>query len=205
MRLDFDIDGTSNSVYEVNIESEPSGPDNTFENAFYAKSTLLENELPARNNLNVEKSRFWKIVNHHRKNKVGEPVGYKFMGGDNCIPFASKNAYWRQRAGFVDHHVWVTPFDENEMYGAGNFPNQNKGGDGLSQWTMANRNIKDTDIVFWYTMGHTHIPRPEDYPVMPTAYLGFLIKPVGFFDENPANDVPPSVKKEMSSAGACCH
>jgi len=207
VRLDFDIDGTSNSVYEVNIESEPSGKDNAYENAFYAKSVLLENELQAGNNLSLEKSRFWKIVNHDRKNHTGEPVGYKFMGGDNCIPFASPNAYWRKRAGFVNHHVWVTPFNENEKYGAGDFPNQSKGGDGLSQWTMANRNIKDTDIVFWYTMGHTHIPRPEDYPVMPTAYIGFLLKPAGFFDENPANDVPPSTKKENThgSSGACCH
>jgi hypothetical protein len=30
----------------------------------------------------------------------------------------------------------------------------------------------------------THIPRPEDYPVMPMAYIGF-------FNEHPANDVPP--------------
>jgi primary-amine oxidase len=27
---------------------------------------------------------------------------------------------------------------------------------------------------------------------MPTAYIGFLLKPNGFFDENPANDVPQS-------------
>jgi primary-amine oxidase len=50
-------------------------------------------------------------------------------------------------------------------------------------------------------MGHTHIPRPEDYPVMPTAYIGFLLKPAGFFNMNPANDLPPSAKQEKS----CCH
>lgn len=38
----------------------------------------------------------------------------------------------------------------------------------------------------------SHVPRPEDYPVMPTAYIGFLLKSSGFFDQNPANDVPPS-------------
>jgi primary-amine oxidase len=56
-------------------------------------------------------------------------------------------------------------------------------------------------VVFWYTFGHTHIPRPEDYPVMPTAYIGFLLKPNGFFDENPANDVPPSAPAGEKS---CC-
>src|SRR5882724_1560546 len=187
-RCDFDLDGEENAVYEVNIVADDTGEGNLFENAFYAKSTLLETELQARSNLKLETARYWKIVNHKRKNRVGEPVAYKFMAGDNCIPFASKNAYWRKRAGFVENHVWVTPFNEQENFAAGNFPNQSQGGDGLIRWTQKDRAIRDRDIVFWYTMGHTHIPRPEDYPVMPVAYIGFLLKPLGFFDENPAND-----------------
>ena len=62
----------------------------------------------------------------------------------------------------------------------------------LPRASAPDREIENTDAVFWYTFGHTHIPRPEDCPVMPTAYIGFLLKPNGFFDENPANDVPPS-------------
>ncbi len=205
VRCDFDLDGTENSVYEVNVVSEELGADNPYENAFYAKPTLLENELQARSNLNLETARYWKIVNHNRKNHVGEPVAYKFMAGDNCVPFASKNAYWRKRAGFVENHVWVTPYNEKELFAAGDYPNQSQGGDGLIQWTQQNRPIKDTDVVFWYTMGHTHIPRPEDYPVMPTAYIGFLLKPVGFFNENPANDVPPAPSKKSVSGNSCCH
>jgi primary-amine oxidase len=37
---------------------------------------------------------------------------------------------------------------------------------------------------------------------MPTAYIGFLLKPNGFFDQNPANDVPPS-KQEMQACKHC--
>ncbi len=69
------------------------------------------------------------------------------------------------------NHVWVTPFREDEKYGAGNYPNQSDGGDGLIRWTAEDRAIQSTDVVLWYTMGHTHLPRPEDYPVMPTAYI----------------------------------
>jgi primary-amine oxidase len=205
VRCDFDLDGEENAVYEVNIVADDNGEGNPFENAFYAKSTLLETELQARSNLNLETARYWKIVNHKRKNRVGEPVAYKFMAGDNCIPFASKNAYWRKRAGFVENHVWVTPFNELENFAAGNYPNQSQGGDGLIRWTKKDRAIQDQDIVFWYTMGHTHIPRPEDYPVMPVAYLGFLLKPFGFFDENPANDIPPSSSKAALNDKSCCH
>ena len=71
------------------------------------------------------------------------------------------------------------------------------------KWTEQNRSIESTDVVLWYTFGHTHIPRPEDYPVMPTATIGFLLKPQGFFALNPANDVPPSPKK--LAAEKCCH
>jgi primary-amine oxidase len=138
------------------------------------------------------------------QNAVGEPVGYRFIPGDNCFPFASKDAWWRRRAGFVNHHVWVTPYREEERHAAGDFPNQSHGGDGLPRWTEQDRRIADTDVVLWYTMGHTHLPRPEDYPVMPTAYIGFLLKPAGFFTLNPANDVPPSAKKGVAK-GSCCH
>ena len=50
----------------------------------------------------------------------------------------------------------------------------------------------DTDVVVWHTFGVTHVPRPEDWPVMPVEYCGFRLAPVGFFDRNPALDVPPA-------------
>jgi primary-amine oxidase len=202
VRLDMDLDGGANSVYQVDVVPDPPGPKNPFENAFSARATLLETEKQARANLNLETARIWKIVNPNVKNGVGEPVAYKFMPGDNSFPFASKNAWWRKRAGFVDHHVWVTPFAEGEKHAAGDYPNQSHGGDGLPKWTEQNRPIANTDVVLWYTFGHTHLPRPEDYPVMPTAYIGFMLKPAGFFALNPANDVPPSPKK--AAGKACC-
>jgi primary-amine oxidase len=35
-----------------------------------------------------------------------------------------------------------------------------------------------------------HIVRPEDWPVMPVQQAGFSLKPWGFFERNPALDVP---------------
>jgi primary-amine oxidase len=37
---------------------------------------------------------------------------------------------------------------------------------------------------------------------MPTAYIGFLLKPNGFFEMNPANDLPPSPLENKSNS--CC-
>jgi primary-amine oxidase len=202
VRLDMDIDGAANSVYQVDVVPDEPGPKNPFANAFSAQGTLLRTEKQARSHMNLQTARTWKIVNENVKNALGEPVGYKFFPGDNCFPFAATDAWWRKRAGFVNYHVWVTPFREDERHAGGDYPNQSQGGDGLVRWTEQDRPIANTDVVLWYTFGHTHIPRPEDYPVMPTAYIGFMLKPNGFFRQNPANDVPPSAKK--AEAKACC-
>ena len=202
VRLDFDLDGRANSVYRVDVVPDALDERNPFGNAFQAQATLLESEQPARGNLNLETARTWTVVNPGVRNSVGEPVGYRLVPGDNAFPFASPDAWWRKRAGFVNSHVWVTPYRPDERYGAGDYPNQSRGGDGLMRWTAQDRPLEDTDVVLWYTFGHTHIPRPEDHPVMPTAYIGFTLKPSGFFSENPANDLPPSVTQ---SHGSCCH
>ena len=204
VRLDFDLDGVANSIYQVDVVPDMIDDRNPFSNAFYAQPTLLKTEKEARGHLNLETARTWKIVNPNVKSGVGEPVGYKFIPGDNAFPFAAPEAWWRKRAGFVNYHVWVTPFQENERFGAGNHPNQSTGGDGLIRWTEQDRSIVNTDLVLWYTFSHVHVPRPEDYPVMPTMYIGFVLKPNGFFEVNPALDVPPSARKTAAGT-SCCH
>jgi primary-amine oxidase len=203
VRLDVAVDGENNTVQRLDVVADPLDESNPYRNAFHVEATPLQTEQQACAHLNLETGRTWKFVNPSVKNALGDVPGYKFIPGDNAFPFASRDAWWRRRAGFVDHHVWVTPFNEDERFAAGDYPNQSLGGDGLPKWIAANRSIENTDVVFWYTFGHTHIPRPEDCPVMPTAYIGFLLKPNGFFDQNPANDIPPL--KPVTSANSCCH
>jgi primary-amine oxidase len=61
--------------------------------------------------------------------------------------------------------------------------------------------VVDTDIVVWHSFGVTHIPRPEDWPVMPVESSGFSLVPFGFFDRNPALDVPPPAAGEVHCHG----
>ena len=96
-----------------------------------------------------------------------------------------------RRARFMTRHLWATPYRRDERYPAGEYPNQHAGGDGLPRWTAADRSLEDTDIVLWYVFGSHHVPRLEDWPVMPVVTCGFQLRPVGFFDRNPALDVPP--------------
>jgi primary-amine oxidase len=190
LRLDTMIDGLQNSIYEVHTESEPLGPDNPYGNAFYAKATLLKRESEAQQVIDPLSARYWKVVNPGSLNRLGEPVGYKLMPGDNTLPFALPESSIMQRAGFSRKHLWVTPYHPAERYPAGDYPNQHPGGDGLPAWTQADRSIENTDLVIWYVMSSHHVPRPEDWPVMPVSCIGFMLKPVGFFERNPALDVP---------------
>jgi primary-amine oxidase len=190
-RLDFDVDGTTNSVYEVDVEATPTGSDNPFANAFVTRPTLLASESQAQRVVDPARSRTWKIVNPRRTNRLGQPVGYKLIPGSTPTLLASPDSSIGRRATFATKNLWVTPYAPDEMRAAGEYPNQHPGGDGLPKWTAADRPIDDTDVVVWYTFGVTHIPRPEDWPVMPVEYAGFTLVPFGFFDRNPSLDVAP--------------
>ncbi len=202
VRMDMCVDGANNSVYEVDIVPE-EGDRNPYGNAFYAKSTLLPTELAAQRLIDPMKGRYWKIVNPAKTNAMGYPTAYKLMPGDNTLPMARSDASVTRRATYMTEHLWVTPYSEDERYPAGDYPNQHPGGAGLPFWTQRDRSVEDTDIVVWYTFAHSHSPRAEDWPVMPVATIGFKLKPLNFFDENPANDVPPSPKNH-GSKHACC-
>jgi primary-amine oxidase len=191
VRLDMMVDGLKNSVYEVNTEAEPPGPANPYGNAYFARATLLPRESEAQRVIDPLAGRYWKVVNPSVLNGVGEPVAYKLMPGENVLPFAHPESSVYKRATFATRHLWVTPYAPEERYPAGDYPNQHPGGAGLPAWTQANRSLENTNVVLWYTVGVHHVPRPEDWPVMPVTYYGFTLKPVGFFDRNPALDVPP--------------
>jgi primary-amine oxidase len=198
-RLDFDVDGTENSVYEVEAEIVPQGPDNPWGNAFRPRYTPLTHELAAQRDVDAATSRTWRVVNETSRNGIGQPVGYKLVPTMSTpTMLAAPESSVGRRAGFARHNLWVTPYARDERRAAGEFPNQHAGGDGLPRWTAADRSLTDTDVVLWYTFGVTHFVRPEDWPVMPVEYTGFLLAPVGFFDRNPALDVAPT-----SSAGSC--
>jgi primary-amine oxidase len=190
VRLDMMVDGMDNSVYECNSEAVPPGPDNPHGNAWVVKSTLLGRESEAQRVIDPLHGRYWKIANDASLNGVGDPVSYKLHPGDNVLPFYQPDAHAIKRAAFTTRHLWVTAYDRGQSFPAGDYPNQHPGGDGLPAYAAADRPLENTDVVVWYVFGAHHVVRPEDWPVMPAHHIGFHLKPVGFFDGNPALDVP---------------
>ncbi len=189
-RLDLDVDGTENTVVEQNTAQLPPGPENPHHNAFTMTETPFRREAEAQRTLNLATHRRWRVINPSVKNALGQPVSYLLFTGENAVPLAGPASAVRRRGAFMSSHLWVTPFAPNEQYAAGTYINQSPGGEGLAKWTKANREIENRDVVLWYTFGVTHLPRPEDYPIMPVHKAGFKLMPVGFFSRNPALDVP---------------
>ncbi|EMA05097.1 primary-amine oxidase [Haloarcula vallismortis] len=203
-RLDFDIDGTENNVYEVENQTVPSGPQgfsphadpsaetpNPGGNAFYAEERQLESEQEAQRLINPLDGRYWKVTNPTETNRLDNEVGYRIEPHENVKAAQQDDSSVIRRSGFVKNHLWVTPHDENEMFPAGDYPNQAEGPAGLPVWTEADRDLTDEDLVVWYTLGKNHVTRPEDWPVLPVQMANLKLTPDNFFGQSEALDVPP--------------
>jgi primary-amine oxidase len=190
VRLDMDVDGPVNEVYEVDVVPDALDEHNPIGNAFRPHATRLEHERDAQRFVDPSRSRTWKIVNPSVRNGLGEPVAYKLVPGSTPTLLADPSSSVGRRAAFATRNLWVTRYAPEERRASGPYPNQSTGEDGLPRWTAADRSLVDTDVVLWYSFGVTHIARPEDWPVMPVEYAGFHLVPFGFFDRNPALDVP---------------
>ncbi|CAN5471319.1 primary-amine oxidase [soil metagenome] len=190
VRLDLDIDGSANTFYEVQTEA-PGDAEDPNGTAFYTTERPLVAESDAVRDSDPAHQRFWRIVNHDRRNIVGEPTAYQLHPAHPLTLFARSHSHVAQRAGFAQHSLWVTAFDRDELYAAGDYPNQSRGGDGLPAYVARDRPLVNEDLVVWYTFGAHHVVRLEDWPVMPVQTYGFMLQPSGFFDRNPTLGLPP--------------
>jgi primary-amine oxidase len=170
VRLNTSVDGITNAVEEINVKGPDDSDFNPYKSAFYATSTTFKSEMEAQRDINPFTSRYWKIYNPNTHNASGQHCAFKILPGGNALPFGRHDSKVVKRAGFIKHTLWVTPFNPAEKYPAGNYAVQKEIEDGLTKWTQANRNIYNTDIVVWYTVGVTHVVRNEDWPIMPVEY-----------------------------------
>jgi primary-amine oxidase len=190
VRLDMAVDGNENTVVQMDAAPLPPGPENPYGTAWVNQRTVYEREGQAQAQIDPLHGRYWRIENAGKVSEVGDPVAYKLMPGENVAPVFAPDSRFAARGGFTRNHVWVTPYDPSERFPAGDYPYQHSGGDGLPRWTEADRPVENTDLVLWYVFGAHHVARPEDWPVMPVSHIGFKLKPSGFFDGNPALDMP---------------
>jgi primary-amine oxidase len=188
-RLDFDVDGTDNSLAVDRIVTEEQPSDNPRRSVWRVETEVPSTEAAGMRTSTLTAPEHWRVVNPSRIGPQGYPSGYVLEGHGGKTMLVQSDPI-RRLAAFTDHTVWTTPMRPDEMYAAGEWPTGAPDPDGLGVWTAADRGIANTDIVLWYTLGFHHIARPEDWPILPLELHGFDLKPAAFFEGNPAMDLP---------------
>ncbi|BEI89998.1 uncharacterized protein CcaverHIS019_0300680 [Cutaneotrichosporon cavernicola] len=204
VRIDPSIDGDANTITQDDVVADPWGPENPHGVGFRVSSTPIAQSGWA--DAAPDQNRVFKIQNRSVINPITmTPVGYKLVPLPSQMRLSQPDAMITSRAPFTQHHVWVTSYKDGELYAAGKYTNQSNGkAGGLETMVARKDNTLDTDVVLWHTFALTHIPRIEDFPVMPVETHTVSLKPNNFFTSNPALDVPLSTQAFNKSTLAEC-
>ena len=190
-RLDLDVDGLNNTLMVdklVPYKLPDSAPGRKW--IWAMQPEMAKNEKNAQFDVSIEHPAMWRFANEGNKNVLGQPTSYAIMPGETGISLLPQTEWPQKRAGWSAHNLWVTPYDPTERYVSGVYLMGSSGEDSLPHWVEKGRNIMNTDIVAWYTVGFHHVPRTEDWPQMPVMWHTFSLMPYQFLPKNPTMDLP---------------
>ncbi|KAL6401753.1 putative Copper amine oxidase 1 [Ilyonectria robusta] len=191
LRIDPAIDGHKNRLSYTEAHPYSRSEWNPHGTGYYSTDTVVEKSAGL--DLDASTNRFFKIENSQVRNKVNnKPVAYKIHAPDYQKIISDQESFHFRRSEFSAHNIYVTKYKEGELWAGGKHTMQSRGGQGLRSFTERQDNVVDEDIVVWVSFGMNHIPRIEDFPVMPVEIIKVSMKPANFFEKNPSLDVPPS-------------
>jgi len=191
LRVDPAIDGHANSVVYEEVHPMPINDFNPHGTGYTVSETVVQKSSGL--DIDYNTNRNYKIQNSASRNPVnGKAASYKIHTPGFQKMVADTSSFHHKRAEFADHNIYVTKYHDGELYAGGKYTNQSRGGAGVRAWANRKENVVDEDIVVWIQFGLQHVVRIEDFPVMPCEVIKVQLKPVNFFDKNPALDVPPS-------------
>ena len=204
LRIDPAVDGHENTVMVEESEALPMDDpavQNPFGVGYISKTTPVEHETGL--DLDFTKNRVFKIVNEKTMNPItSTPVGFKIVPCYSQMLLAHPSSYHSRRSEFAEHAIWLTRYDDDDIFPSGRHTMQSLGGEGIASGIKKRRQdpasetaVRNEDIVVWHTFGTTHNPRIEDWPVMPCEKLVVGLKPVNFFSGNPGLDVAVSTQE----------
>lgn len=187
-RIDLDVDGPVNQVNMDSFIPDTIANSTTRRSLWRLGTTCMETEGP---------------LDHSGRGYGGDVI--RVVNSKAVTPRLKYNpSYWisydhavtslldpddppQLRAAFSGKTLWVTKYKPNELWASGDFPNLSHGGDGLPAFVADKESIKDQDVVLWYTMAFRHPTRPEDFPILPTYWHEFSLRPFRFFDYDPSS------------------
>lgn len=190
-RLDLDVDGPANSFVRDALVTQRLPEESPRRSLWVSEETVARTESDGKLRMDMHRPSLWRVINPSTRNALGYPTSFQIMMGHSAHTLLSPDDVPRQRAGFIEQDLWVTAYDPDERYSAGEYAVLSPPGEGLPKWTRANRPIENRDLVVWPTVGMQHKVRAEDWPVMPVLWHQIVIRPFDFHDRNPALTLGP--------------
>ena len=186
-RLDLDIDGEANDFMRLRLTPQRTDANAPRKSYWAVEHQMPDKEKAARTRVDPSAPAALHFVNRNVESALGHHPGYMLdPSGSYANSLLSPDDPPFKRNAYVAYQLWVTPYDPNQRYAGGRYALMSDGSDTLDAWTSRDRAIGNRDIVAWYTMAFHHIPRMEDWPVMPTHWSTFTLMPMNFFANNPA-------------------
>ena len=191
-RLDLDVDGEANTVYATESEALPIGPDNPHGLALVQRNTPLRTEQEGKQDYDWQTPARLEGRQRQRDQRARH-AGRLQARARRRVPADARPGLARAAARRGDRpHALGDAVRPRRALAVRRVRRPERGRPRAAGLDRADRPIEDTDVVLWYVFGIHHITRPEEWPVMSVDTVSFWLKPVGFFDRNPALDVPPS-------------
>lgn len=204
LRLDPRVDGDNNSVSvseAVSAEAPLGSVQNPYGNGWYGKSTVLKTVADSVAHVKSG-DQTYDFFNPSKINPYsGKPSSYKLVSGQTATMLAKTGSIPANRAPWAKNTLTVVKYDEDRLYPSGVHVPQSSGEGtfGIKEWIGdGSDKIENTDVVVFHTFGISHIPAPEDYPLMPAEPISLLLRPRNFFTQNPALNIPPSYARTTS-------
>jgi primary-amine oxidase len=197
VRLDVDIDGQNNTLVRQRLVRRRVAGTGGRRSLWRATDQAVAKEGPL-DTAEAGDAERWLIENPNMRNALGQHPAYELRAEGTATSLLAASDVAQRRAAFSAHSLWVTAYDPRQLYAAGRYPNQSRGGRGLPAYVEAQRRVRNADIVLWCTLGFHHVPRPEDWPVMATERRSLALVPDGFFDHNPAVDARQDASAPVS-------
>lgn len=150
LRIDPAIDGFKNTVYYEDSVPMPEDENNPWLVGYTTKPTVVNTSGTA--NTSVDRHRVFKIRNDNISNPITyKPVAYKLQTAPSQMLLVSKNSLGYRRAEFATKPIWVTKYQDDELYAAGEFTNQSRRAGGVETWVKRKDNVENEDVVLWHS------------------------------------------------------
>jgi primary-amine oxidase len=150
-RIDPAIDGFNNTIYYEDSVPMPESAENQYGCGYVTEPTTMKTSGSA--NTSVERHRVFKIRNDSVINPITyKPVAYKLQTSPSQMLLMGPKSFNYRRAEFASKPIWVTKYNEDELYAAGEFTNQSRKSEGVETWVARNDSIENEDVVLWHSM-----------------------------------------------------